>query len=69
LDAAHEAFPSWSKTSAAERSRLLNKIADVIEENLEMLARIETIDNGKALRETRAADLPLSSTISAILRG
>ncbi len=59
LDAAHEAFPKWSKTPAAERSRLLNKIADVIEENLEMLARIETIDNGKALRETRAADLPL----------
>lgn len=59
LDAAHEVFPTWSKTSAAERSRLLNKIADVIEENLELLARIETIDNGKALRETRAADLPL----------
>ncbi|AKP53244.1 aldehyde dehydrogenase family protein [Cyclobacterium amurskyense] len=59
LDAAHEAFKTWSKTSPAERSRLLNKIADVIEENLEMLARIETVDNGKALRETRAADLPL----------
>lgn len=59
LDAAHAAFPSWSKTSVAVRSKLLNKIADVIEENLEMLARIETIDNGKALRETRAADLPL----------
>jgi aldehyde dehydrogenase len=59
LDAAHKAFPTWSKTSAAERSRLLNKIADIIEENLEHLARVETIDNGKALRETRAADLPL----------
>lgn len=59
LDAAHKAFPSWSKTSAAHRSKLLNKIADIIEENLELLARIETIDNGKALRETRAADLPL----------
>ena len=59
LDAAHAAFPAWSKTSPTERSRILNKIADVIEENLEMLARIETIDNGKALRETRAADLPL----------
>ena len=59
LDAAHAAFPSWSKTSATHRSKLLNKIADVIEANLEMLARIETIDNGKALRETRAADLPL----------
>ncbi|TVR79490.1 MAG: aldehyde dehydrogenase [Saprospirales bacterium] len=59
IDAAHEAFPGWSKTSAAERSNILLKIADVIEENLEMLARVETIDNGKALRETRAADLPL----------
>jgi aldehyde dehydrogenase len=59
LDAAHKAFPTWSKTSAAERSKLLNKIADIIEANLEMLARVETIDNGKALRETRAADLPL----------
>jgi aldehyde dehydrogenase len=59
LDAAHAAFPSWSKTSPVLRSKLLNKIADIIEENLEMLARVETIDNGKALRETRAADLPL----------
>jgi aldehyde dehydrogenase len=59
LDAAHEAFKTWSKTSPTERSKLLNKIADVIEDNLEMLARIETVDNGKALRETRAADLPL----------
>lgn len=59
IDAAHEAFKTWSKTPAAERSRVLNKIADIIEENLEMLARIETVDNGKALRETRAADLPL----------
>jgi aldehyde dehydrogenase len=59
LDAAHAAFPSWSKTSVVVRSKLLNKIADVIEANLDMLARIETIDNGKALRETRAADLPL----------
>ncbi|MBR9778105.1 MAG: aldehyde dehydrogenase family protein, partial [Cytophagales bacterium] len=52
-------FKTWSKTSPAERSKLLNKIADVIEDNLEMLARIETVDNGKALRETRGADLPL----------
>ena len=59
LDAAHAAFPAWSTTSATERSNMLNKIADVIEENLEMLARVETIDNGKAIRETRAADLPL----------
>ncbi len=59
LDAAHEAFPSWSTTAAAERSRVLLRIADIIEENLEHLARVETVDNGKALRETRAADLPL----------
>ena len=59
IDAAHEAFKTWSKTSAAERSKVLNKIADIMEENLEMLARLETLDNGKALRESRAADLPL----------
>ncbi|MEN9399416.1 MAG: hypothetical protein RL632_517 [Bacteroidota bacterium] len=59
LDAAHAAFKTWSKTSAAHRSNLLLKIADIMEQNLEYLAVIETIDNGKALRETRAADLPL----------
>lgn len=59
LDAAHAAFPAWSKTPAATRSNLLLKIAQVIEDNLEYLAVVETIDNGKALRETRAADLPL----------
>lgn len=59
IDAAHVAFKTWSKTSAAERSRVMNKIADIMEENLEMLARLETLDNGKALRESRAADLPL----------
>ncbi len=59
LDAAHKAFPSWSKTSATSRSNMLLKIAQVIEDNLEYLATIETIDNGKAIRETMAADLPL----------
>lgn len=59
LDAAHKAFETWGKTSVAERSRVLNKIADIMEENLEYLAAVETIDNGKAIRETRAADLPL----------
>lgn len=59
LDAAHAAFPAWSKSSAAYRSGLLLKIAQVMEDNLEYLAIIETIDNGKAIRETRAADLPL----------
>ena len=60
LAAAHAAFPSWSKTAVATRSKMLLDIADIMEQNLEMLARLETVDNGKALRETRAADLPLS---------
>ncbi len=59
IDAAHQAFPAWSKTSAAYRSGLLLKIAQIMEDNLEYLAVVETIDNGKAIRETRAADLPL----------
>jgi aldehyde dehydrogenase len=59
VDAAHKAFPAWSKTSAAERSNILLKIAQIVEDNLEYLAIVETIDNGKAIRETRAADLPL----------
>ncbi|KYF73475.1 aldehyde dehydrogenase [Sorangium cellulosum] len=60
LDAAHAAKASWAKTSPAERSVLLNKIADRIEQNLEMLAVAETWDNGKPVRETLAADLPLT---------
>ena len=59
LDAAHIAFETWSKTSAAYRSGVLNKIADVIQANLEELAAIETIDNGKAIRESVNVDLPL----------
>lgn len=59
VDAAHEAFKTWSKTSATERSIILNKIAQRMEDNLEYLATVETIDNGKAVRETLAADLPL----------
>ncbi|WP_207430416.1 aldehyde dehydrogenase family protein [Sabulibacter ruber] len=59
LDAAHKAFKTWSKTSVATRSKLLLDIAQIIEENAELLARVETIDNGKAIRETRAADIPL----------
>ena len=60
LDAAWAAAPSWNASSATTRSNLLLKIADVMEANLEVLARAETWDNGKALRETRAADLPLA---------
>ena len=59
IDAAHKAFATWGKTAAATRSNILLKIAQVIEDNLEYLAIVETIDNGKAIRETRAADLPL----------
>ncbi len=60
LDAAHRAAPKWGATPAAERARMLNKIADVIESNLELLATAETWDNGKPIRETRAADIPLA---------
>ncbi|MEN0005598.1 MAG: aldehyde dehydrogenase family protein [Bacteroidota bacterium] len=60
IDAAWAAAPSWNNSSATERSNMLLKIADVMEANLEALARAETWDNGKALRETRAADMPLA---------
>jgi len=60
IDAAWEAAPQWNNSSPTERSNMLLKIADVMEKNLEALARAETWDNGKALRETRAADLPLA---------
>jgi aldehyde dehydrogenase len=60
LDAAHGAKHSWGRTSPAERALILNKIADRIEENLEMLAVAETWDNGKPIRESMAADLPLA---------
>ena len=59
LDAAHEAFKTYGKTSATERSNMLNRIANRIEENLEYLAAVETVENGKAIRETLNADLPL----------
>lgn len=60
LDAAHKAKASWGKMPAAERANLLNKVADRIEENLEMLAVAETWDNGKPIRETLNADIPLA---------
>ncbi len=61
LDAAHAARRAWGETSASERSRVLNRIADAIEENLEMLAVAESFDNGKPVRETLAADIPLAA--------
>src|SRR6266702_3621201 len=60
LDAAHAAKDAWARTSVAERAAILNRIADRMEENLERLAIAETWDNGKPIRETRAADLPLA---------
>ena len=73
LDAAHAAKTAWGLTSATERSNILLKIADRIEENLEIIATAETWDNGKPIRETMAADIPLSVDhfryFSGVLRG
>jgi aldehyde dehydrogenase len=60
LDAAHAAAPGWGKTSPADRAIVLNKIADRIEENLESIALAESWDNGKPVRETLNADIPLA---------
>ncbi|MCG2839416.1 aldehyde dehydrogenase family protein [Sandaracinobacter sp. RS1-74] len=60
LDAAHKAKEAWGRTSVAERALILNRIADRMEANLEKLATAETWDNGKPIRETMAADLPLA---------
>lgn len=60
VNAAHKAFETWGKTSATERSIILNKIADRIEQNLEYIAAVETTDNGKPIRETLNADIPLA---------
>ena len=61
LDAAHSAAAAWGKTSAQDRSLVLLKIADRIEANLELLAVTETWDNGKAIRETLNADVPMAA--------
>ncbi len=58
--AANKAKEAWGNTSAAERASLLNKVADIIEANLEEFALVETCDNGKPIRETLNADIPLS---------
>ena len=57
---AWKAAKTWNKTSATERSNILIKIADIMEQNADQLARAETWDNGKAVRETKAADIPLA---------
>jgi aldehyde dehydrogenase len=73
LDAAHKAKDAWGKTSPATRALILNRIADRMEDNLELLARAETWDNGKPIRETTAADLPLAIDhfryFAGVLRG
>ncbi len=73
LDAAHAAKEAWGKTSATERANILLKIADRIDENLAVLAQAETWDNGKPIRETMAADIPLSADhfryFAGVLRG
>ena len=60
LDAAHKAKDAWGRTSPAERALILNRIADRMESKLSVLALAETIDNGKPIRETTAADIPLA---------
>ncbi|MDR7259631.1 aldehyde dehydrogenase [Sphingomonas sp. BE270] len=60
LDAAHRAKEGWARMAPAERAKILNCVADRLEENLELLALAETMDNGKPIRETRGADVPLA---------
>ncbi len=60
LDAAHSAKDAWGKTSTTDRANILLKIADRIEQNLKTIATAETLDNGKPIRETMAADIPLT---------
>ena len=73
LDAAHAAKDAWGEASTTERARVLHRIADVIEDNLEMLAIAESYDNGKPIRETRAADIPLAADhfryFASVIRG
>ena len=60
LDAAHAAFPKWGKTSLTERANMLNKIADIMESNVNLLAAAETLDNGKPIRESINADIAIA---------
>ncbi len=61
VKAARKALPEWAKTSPIERQNLLLKIADIIDANTEHLAMVETLDNGKPIRETTTVDIPMSS--------
>jgi aldehyde dehydrogenase len=73
LDAAHAAKEEWGEASATQRSKVLNRIADAIEEHSEMLAVAESFDNGKPVRETLAADIPLAADhfryFASVIRG
>ena len=73
LDAAHAAKDAWGEASTTERAKVLLRVADAIEENLETLAIAESYDNGKPLRETRAADIPLAADhfryFASVIRG
>jgi aldehyde dehydrogenase len=60
IDAAHKAKDAWGKTPPAQHAEILNKIADKMESNLKLLAMVETLDNGKPIRETTFADIPLA---------
>src|SRR6202167_1548547 len=60
IDAGHAAAPAWGRTAVAERARVLNRVADRMEEYLPFLAAVETYDNGKPIRETNLADIPLA---------
>ena len=70
VKAARKAFDSgpWRKTDARDRGRLLNKLADLIEENIDELAELETLDNGKPISESRNGDLPLVDRLPPLLR-
>ena len=61
VEAAQEAFKTWKYTTVSERAALLNKIADIIDANTELLATVESLDNGKPIRETLNVDVPLSA--------
>ncbi len=73
LDAAHAAKTGWGEMSTTERSKVLNRIADAIEEHVEMLAVAESWENGKPVRETLAADIPLAADhfryFASVIRG
>lgn len=73
VKAAHKAFESWGKTTVTERAAVLNKIADIIDANQEFLATVETLDNGKPIRETSFADIPLAADhfryFAGVIRG